>query len=92
MSWRVVFMVGTKALFDGKLSHDATRERDRDRILDEMIDERLRALPPLPMPARSRAGIACSVKTGYLGKNWARGRGWPKIGGPGQKPRTIFRK
>jgi hypothetical protein len=39
MSWRVVFAVGTKALFDGKLSRDAARERDRDRILGEMIDE-----------------------------------------------------
>ena len=37
--WRVVFMIGTKALFDGKLERDAARERDRDRILGEMIDE-----------------------------------------------------
>jgi len=36
--WRVVFMIGTKALFDGKLSRDAARERDRDRILGELID------------------------------------------------------
>ena len=27
--WRVVFMVGTKARFDGKLERDAARERDR---------------------------------------------------------------
>jgi hypothetical protein len=32
-------MIGTKALFDGKLERDAARERDRDRILGEMIDE-----------------------------------------------------
>jgi hypothetical protein len=30
-------MIGTKALFDGKLERDAARERDR--ILGEMIDE-----------------------------------------------------
>jgi hypothetical protein len=36
--WRVVFMIGTKALFDGKLSRDAALERDRDRILGELID------------------------------------------------------
>ena len=35
--WRVVFMIGTKALFDGKLSRDAALERDRDRILGELI-------------------------------------------------------
>jgi hypothetical protein len=35
--WRIVFMIGTKALFDGKLERDAARERDR--ILGEMIDE-----------------------------------------------------
>jgi hypothetical protein len=36
--WRVVFMIGTKALFDGKLSREAARERDRERILGELID------------------------------------------------------
>jgi hypothetical protein len=35
--WRIVFMIGTKVLFDGKLERDAARERDR--ILGEMIDE-----------------------------------------------------
>jgi hypothetical protein len=35
--WRVVFMIGTKALFDGKLERDAARERDRDRILGELV-------------------------------------------------------
>jgi hypothetical protein len=37
--WRVVFMIGTKALFDGKLGRDAARERDRDRILGDLIRE-----------------------------------------------------
>jgi hypothetical protein len=37
--WRVVFMVGTKALFDGKLERDAARERNQDRVLGEMIAE-----------------------------------------------------
>jgi hypothetical protein len=36
---RVVFMVGTKALFDGKLSRDAARERDRQRLLGKLIRE-----------------------------------------------------
>jgi len=35
--WRVVFMIGTKALFDGKLSRDAALERNRERILGELI-------------------------------------------------------
>ena len=35
--WRVVFMIGTKALFDGKLSRDAALERNRDRILGKLI-------------------------------------------------------
>ena len=33
---RVVFMVGAKALFDGKLGRDAARERDRQRALKEL--------------------------------------------------------
>jgi hypothetical protein len=36
--WRIVFMIGTKALFDSKLERDAARERDRDCIFAEMID------------------------------------------------------
>jgi hypothetical protein len=43
--WRVVFMIGTKALFDGKLSREAARERERDRVLNELIgrfEERVR--------------------------------------------------
>jgi hypothetical protein len=35
--WRVVFMIGTKALFDGKLGRDAARERDRERVLSELV-------------------------------------------------------
>ena len=34
---RVVFMVGVKAMLDGKLSREAARERDRDRVLGELI-------------------------------------------------------
>jgi hypothetical protein len=35
--WRVVFMIGTKALFDGKLGRDAALERDRESIPDELL-------------------------------------------------------
>jgi hypothetical protein len=35
---RVVFMVGVKAMLDGKLSREARRECDRDRVLGELID------------------------------------------------------
>jgi hypothetical protein len=34
---RVVFMIGTKALSDGKLSRDAARERHRQRLLGKLI-------------------------------------------------------
>jgi hypothetical protein len=34
--WRVVFMIGAKALLDGKLGREAERERDRDRVLREL--------------------------------------------------------
>jgi hypothetical protein len=34
--WRVVFMVGSKALLDGTLGRKAARERDRQRVLAEM--------------------------------------------------------
>ena len=34
---RVVFMVGVKAMLDGKLSRDAARERDRERALGELV-------------------------------------------------------
>jgi hypothetical protein len=36
--WRIVFMIGTKALFDGRLGRDAVRERDKERVLGELID------------------------------------------------------
>ena len=35
--WRVVFMIGVKALLDGKLGRDAALERDRESILDELL-------------------------------------------------------
>jgi hypothetical protein len=35
--WRVVFMIGTKAFLDGKLCRDAARERDGQRILDDLV-------------------------------------------------------
>jgi hypothetical protein len=34
--WRVIFMVGTKALLDGKLGREAAGERDRQRALAEL--------------------------------------------------------
>jgi len=33
---RVVFMIGTKALLDGKLGREAARERDRQCALEEL--------------------------------------------------------
>jgi hypothetical protein len=39
---RVILMIGTKALLDGKLGREAARERNRAAILDE-IDHQLRA-------------------------------------------------
>jgi hypothetical protein len=30
-------MIGAKALFDGKLGREAARERDRERVLSELI-------------------------------------------------------
>jgi hypothetical protein len=34
---RVVFMVGVKAMLDGTLSREAARERDKERVLGELI-------------------------------------------------------
>jgi hypothetical protein len=34
---RVVFQVGVKAMLDGTLGRQAARERDKDRILGELI-------------------------------------------------------
>jgi hypothetical protein len=34
--WRVVFMIGAKALLDGKLGHEAARNSERERVLAEM--------------------------------------------------------
>jgi hypothetical protein len=33
--WRVVFMIGTKALFDGELRRDALLESNRERLIEE---------------------------------------------------------
>ena len=35
--WRVVFMIGVKAHLDGTLGREAARERDRERILAELV-------------------------------------------------------
>ena len=45
--WRVVFMIGTKALFDGKLGRDAARERDRERVIANLAREFRRGIPPV---------------------------------------------
>ena len=37
--WRVVFMIGTKALFDGGLGREAARERDRERVIANLACE-----------------------------------------------------
>jgi hypothetical protein len=34
--WRVVFVIGIKALLDGKLGREAARERKRAAVLDEL--------------------------------------------------------
>jgi hypothetical protein len=34
---RVVFMLGGKAMLDGKLSREARRERDKERVLGQLI-------------------------------------------------------
>jgi hypothetical protein len=34
--WHIVFMIGVKALLDGKLGREAARDRDRQRILAEL--------------------------------------------------------
>jgi hypothetical protein len=35
---RILLQVGLKAMLDGTLAHEAARERDRERILGELID------------------------------------------------------
>ena len=37
--WRVVFTIGTKALFDGRLGREAARERDRERVIANLACE-----------------------------------------------------
>ena len=34
---RIVFMIGTKAFLDGKLGRDAARERNRERIIKQLV-------------------------------------------------------
>jgi hypothetical protein len=34
---RIVFAIGAKALLDGRLGRDAARERDRERVLGELL-------------------------------------------------------
>ena len=45
--WRVVFMIGTKALFDGRLGREAARERDRERVIANLACEFRRGIPPI---------------------------------------------
>jgi hypothetical protein len=35
---RILFHIGMKAMLDGTLARDAARERDRERILGQLID------------------------------------------------------
>ena len=35
--WRVVFMIRIKAYLNGEVGRDAARERDRERILGELV-------------------------------------------------------
>jgi hypothetical protein len=39
---RIILMIGLKALLDGKLGRDAARERDRQRILEELARKEIR--------------------------------------------------
>jgi len=34
--WRVAFMIGVKALLDGSLGREAARDRDRERLIEEL--------------------------------------------------------
>jgi hypothetical protein len=34
--WRIVFMIGVKALLGGKIGHEAACERNRDAVLEEL--------------------------------------------------------
>jgi hypothetical protein len=52
---RIIFMIGVKALLDGKLGREAARERDRQRILAEMARD-LRARRPSPDPSGTGVG------------------------------------
>ena len=39
---RIILMIGLKALLDGNLGRDAARERDRQRILQELARKEIR--------------------------------------------------
>ena len=43
--WRVVFMIGTKALFEGRLGREAARERDRESVIANLAREFRRGMP-----------------------------------------------
>jgi hypothetical protein len=45
--WRVAFMIGTKALLDGKLDREAAPERDRERVFAQIAREFRRGIPPV---------------------------------------------
>jgi hypothetical protein len=34
--WRIVFAIGVKALLDGSLDREAARERNRQRVVEEL--------------------------------------------------------
>jgi len=40
-------MIGTKALFDGRLGREAARERDRERVIANLACEFRRGIPPI---------------------------------------------
>ena len=40
-------MIGTKALFDGRLGRETARERDRERVIANLACEFRRGIPPI---------------------------------------------
>jgi len=83
--WRVVFMVGTKALLGGKLGREAAHERD----LDEAVRRFDRADRAQPIGWWGKTGAAASA---YSGKTRERGRGWSDERGEPSKAARDFRK
>ena len=45
--WRVVFMIGVKAMLDGTLGREAARERDRERVIANLARDFRRGIPPV---------------------------------------------